>query len=206
MDENKFPLESTQKNPFRINCDFCKKKADEMRNEKEYHNEIVHGYGDKNAKIVLVGEGPGRNGATITGIPFTKDESGKRVQIGLIKSGYSEGKKEEVIKNKFYIPKLRNVFITNIYRFYGYNKVKGNDKVTIRNDAINHLKEEISNLKKINEIKIIPLGKNSQKALIKLNFIESNDYLYHPSTKNPKTRKTREQWVNMFVNYLKNST
>ena len=41
---------------------------------------IVHGYGDPAARIVLIGEAPGRHGADKTGIPFSGDRSGARLR------------------------------------------------------------------------------------------------------------------------------
>jgi uracil-DNA glycosylase family 4 len=38
---------------------------------------IVHGYGDPSARIVFIGEAPGRRGADCTGVPFSGDKSGR---------------------------------------------------------------------------------------------------------------------------------
>jgi DNA polymerase len=51
---------------------------------------IVHGYGDSNARIVFVGEAPGRHGADRTGVPFSGDKSGHALQRILIALGLSE--------------------------------------------------------------------------------------------------------------------
>jgi DNA polymerase len=48
---------------------------------------IVHGYGDAAARIVFIGEAPGRHGADRTGVPFTSDRSGIRLQRMLIELG-----------------------------------------------------------------------------------------------------------------------
>ena len=45
---------------------------------------IVHGYGNPNARIVFIGEAPGRHGADRTGIPFSGDKSGHALQGILI--------------------------------------------------------------------------------------------------------------------------
>ena len=45
---------------------------------------IVHGYGDPSARIVFIGEAPGRHGADRTGVPFSGDKSGRALQRILI--------------------------------------------------------------------------------------------------------------------------
>jgi uracil-DNA glycosylase family 4 len=50
---------------------------------------IVHGYGPPDANIVFVGEAPGRKGGDLTGVPFTRDRSGIRLQRMLIALGLS---------------------------------------------------------------------------------------------------------------------
>ena len=50
---------------------------------------IVHGYGPAPARVLFVGEAPGTHGADQTGVPFTRDRSGKRLQQVLIDLGLS---------------------------------------------------------------------------------------------------------------------
>jgi len=45
---------------------------------------IVHGYGDRQSRIVFIGEAPGRHGADRTGVPFSGDKSGRALQRILI--------------------------------------------------------------------------------------------------------------------------
>lgn len=51
---------------------------------------IVHGYGDPGARVVFVGEAPGRHGADRTGIPFSGDKSGRALQRILIVLGLQD--------------------------------------------------------------------------------------------------------------------
>jgi uracil-DNA glycosylase family 4 len=51
---------------------------------------IVHGYGPTDAPVMFVGEAPGYRGADLTGVPFTRDRSGLRLQRMLIDLGLSE--------------------------------------------------------------------------------------------------------------------
>src|SRR5690349_1159646 len=71
---------------------------------------VVIGYGDVNAKILLIGEAPGRLGADVTGIPFTRDRSGVFLQRMLGKIGLNESEPENEL------PILRDVYITNIVK------------------------------------------------------------------------------------------
>jgi DNA polymerase len=70
---------------------------------------IVHGYGDPSARIVFVGEAPGRHGADRTGVPFSGDKSGRVLQRMLIELGLSA---ELAPVDR---PQLR-CFVTNVVR------------------------------------------------------------------------------------------
>ena len=70
---------------------------------------IVHGYGDPSARIVFIGEAPGRHGADRTGVPFSGDKSGRALQGILIDLGMSEDQQPNDQ------PQLR-CFVTNIVR------------------------------------------------------------------------------------------
>lgn len=70
---------------------------------------IVHGYGDAAARIVFVGEAPGRHGADKTGIPFTGDRSGQRLQRMLHALGLADSAAPTES------PRLR-CFVTNVVR------------------------------------------------------------------------------------------
>lgn len=72
---------------------------------------IVHGYGDPQARVMIVGEAPGYLGADRTGVPFTGDRSGRRVQALLIRLGLSE-ESDPVAE----LPRLHGVFLTNVVR------------------------------------------------------------------------------------------
>ena len=63
-----------------LNCTKCK---DLVKSRKQ----AMTGCGFADAKIFFVGLAPGRLGADFTGIPFTKDSSGKLFQQVLSSSG-----------------------------------------------------------------------------------------------------------------------
>jgi uracil-DNA glycosylase family 4 len=75
---------------------------------------IVHGYGlnggDAPLRVFFVGEAPGYKGADLTGVPFTRDRSGVRLQQALIQLGLSEESDPRSPR-----PRLR-CFVTNVVR------------------------------------------------------------------------------------------
>jgi uracil-DNA glycosylase family 4 len=71
---------------------------------------IVHGYGPAKAPILFVGEAPGAKGGDLTGVPFTRDRSGLRLQQVLIELGLSDETDPHVER-----PRLR-CFVTNVVR------------------------------------------------------------------------------------------
>lgn len=71
---------------------------------------IVHGYGPTDARVLFVGEAPGTKGGDRTGVPFTRDRSGVRLQRVLIELGLSEETDPRAER-----PRLR-CFVTNVVR------------------------------------------------------------------------------------------
>jgi uracil-DNA glycosylase family 4 len=71
---------------------------------------IVHGYGAADARVIFIGEAPGYKGGDVTGIPFTRDRSGLRLQRMLIELGLSEETEPRLER-----PRLR-CFIANVVR------------------------------------------------------------------------------------------
>lgn len=91
-------------------------------------NNAVLGYGDRNAEIMFVGLAPGRNGADITGVPFTRDSSGILFQESLIKAGFSSETNSKTVK-----PNLKNVFVTNIVKCNPKDK-NGNNRTPFKEE------------------------------------------------------------------------
>ncbi len=71
---------------------------------------IVHGYGDPAARVLFIGEAPGYKGGDRTGVPFTRDRSGVRLQRLLIELGLSAEEDPRIER-----PRLR-CFVTNVVR------------------------------------------------------------------------------------------
>lgn len=72
---------------------------------------IVPGYGDPQPRLMLVGEAPGLRGADRTGVPFTGDRTGRRVQALLMRLGLSQETAAGVER-----PRLHGVYLTNVVR------------------------------------------------------------------------------------------
>lgn len=119
----------------------------------------VPGYGDPNPDILFIGEAPGRHGADITGVPFTRDRSGKLFlkMLGLIGLTNSSPERDD--------PILYKAFVTNIVKcnprgINGANRPPTKDEIGNCNEF---LKEEIRILKpRI----IVPLGIPASKQIL----------------------------------------
>lgn len=72
---------------------------------------IVHGWGTVPARVMIVGEAPGVKGADRTGVPFTGDRSGRRLQALLIRLGLSLATDPADPA-----PPLRDCFLSNAVR------------------------------------------------------------------------------------------
>jgi uracil-DNA glycosylase family 4 len=71
---------------------------------------IVHGYGPPDAHVFFVGEAPGYKGGDLTGVPFTRDRSGVRLQQVFMDLGLSDETDPRVEQ-----PRL-SCFVTNVVR------------------------------------------------------------------------------------------
>jgi uracil-DNA glycosylase family 4 len=124
---------------------------------------VVNGYGDLNADVLVVGEAPGRLGADITGIPFTRDRSGQLLQKMLNMIGLNDS--PEFSDH----PRLKNVYLTNIVRCNPKGKNNINRSPTCKEIANcnDYLKLEIE---VIDPYLIIPLGLRACKSILGKDF------------------------------------
>ncbi len=98
-------------------CSLCPRlvafRADNRRSLPDGHNAPVPAFGGLDARLLIVGLAPGRNGANRTGRPFTGDWAGDLLYATLSKFGLSEGRYDERADDGL---ALRGVRITNAVR------------------------------------------------------------------------------------------
>jgi uracil-DNA glycosylase family 4 len=139
-------------------------------------NLIVLGHGDPQAKLMFVGMAPGRNGADITGIPFTKDPSGVLFQECMIHAGYS-------LENnpKCEHPHLKDVYVTNLIKCNpkdenGNNRTPSVDEIE---NCVPHFQKEID---EINPEIVVLFGKVVSEYILKQRISKFNTYHNKPIT------------------------
>jgi len=166
-----------------------------------YWGKPVTGFGDINAKLMIIGLAPAAHGGTRTGRAFTGDKSGDFLFYCLNKVGISN---LPTSTNKNDGLKLNSTYITNILKCVPPDDKPLNIEL---NNCSNYFNNEIQNLKKLKVI--ITLGKiafdncvkfykNSFIINEKLIFKHGVKYLlpdgkilipsYHPSPRNVNTK------------------
>ena len=202
---------------------FIKKISVEKR--KQNINEIywgkpVTGFGDTNAKLLILGLAPAAHGGTRTGRAFTGDKSGEFLFKCLHKAKISNQSNSENLNDGL---KLNNTYITNILKCVPPADKPLNKEL---NNCSKYFDLEISNLKQLKII--ITLGKVAFDNCLK--FYEKNYNLdkkfyfkhgksyilpnnvtlipcYHPSPRNVNTKLiSQKMMVNLFRKAKKLST
>ena len=202
---------------------FREKIAKEKR--KQYIDQIywgkpITGYGDQNAKLLMVGLAPAAHGGTRTGRAFTGDKSGEFLFKCLHKAKIANQSLSENLNDGL---KLNSTYITNILKC-----VPPDDKPLKEelNNCSNFFNTEISNLKKLKVI--ITLGKVAFENCLKfykkkynlnkkIHFKHGKSYIlpdniilipaYHPSPRNVNTKLiSLKMMTNLFKKVKKLST
>ncbi len=88
-------------------------RADNERSEPEWFNGAVPSFGSADAKLLIVGLAPGRNGANRTGRPFTGDYAGDLLYETLLRYGFAKGEYRARADDGL---QLRDCMITNAVR------------------------------------------------------------------------------------------
>ena len=194
-----------------VNCKKCprliifiKKISSEKRKQninETYWGKPVPGFGDKNAKLLILGLAPAAHGGTRTGRPFTGDKSSDFLFKCLFKLKISNLPYSSDLQDGL---KLKSTFITNILKC-----VPPGDKPMIEelNNCSVYFKSEVLNLKNLNTI--VTLGKVAFDNCIKfykinykfprkpkfehgkIHLLPNNVKLiscYHPSPRNVNTK------------------
>ena len=194
-----------------INCKKCprlikfNKKISTIKrkqNIKEiYWGKPVPGFGDINAKLIIIGLAPAAHGGTRTGRAFTGDKSGDFLFNCLHASDNSSLRTSTHIKDGL---KLNKTYITNILKCVPPNDKPLNKELE---NCSNYFDNEIQNLKNLKVI--ITLGKIAFDNCVKFykrNFIINEKLIfkhgakyhlpdgrvlipsYHPSPRNVNTK------------------
>ena len=168
-----------------------------------YWAKPVPGFGDPNARILIIGLAPAAHGGNRTGRAFTGDQSGQWVVRGLYEIGLAN-KPESVSRDDGLI--LKCVYVTNAVKCVPPKNRPTNDE--IKKCSLNWLLKEINSLKHLKVI--IPLGRIAFYSVsillgVKADFehgkeIEVGKYKvlasYHVSAQNTRTgRLNWEDWL-----------
>ena len=198
-----------------INCKKCKRLVDfrtkiALEKRRQHINEIywgkpVPGYGDINAKILILGLAPAAHGGNRTGRVFTGDKSADFLFKCLYKAKLSNLSKSEKINDGLI---LKNIFMTPVLKC-----VPPNDK-PLSIELVNcfgFLSKEISYLSKIKVI--LTLGGVAFESCLKLFKLKKRDFKfkhgavyeigpslslaasYHPSPRNVNTGRIDQEMM-----------
>mgnify|MGYP005991413419 FL=1 len=191
---------------------FIKKISTEKRKQninEKYWGKPVSGFGDANAKLMIIGLAPAAHGGTRTGRAFTGDKSGDF----LFKSLYAvKISNQNFSKNINDGLKLRSTYITNILKC-----VPPGDK-PLNSELIKcsqYFISELDNLKKLQVIvalgkvafdNCLKIYKKKFKIKSKFEFKHGKKYLlpdnkvliasYHPSPRNVNTKIINPAMIN----------
>ncbi len=185
--------------------DVAKNKVRRFKDEK-YYGKPLSGFGDVNAKLLIIGLAPAAHGGNRTGRMFTGDSSGDWVAKVMHKHGFasiptSQSRDDGLV--------LHDAYITAAVRCAPPQNKPTRDEMK---NCFVYLQDELKILKNISVI--LCLGKIAYDATCKLLEIKPekfghnklftyNDYKiltsYHPSKQNTQTgRLTWKQWSAVF--------
>tara|TARA_Y100001968_G_scaffold263079_1_gene251559 strand:- start:289 stop:960 length:672 start_codon:yes stop_codon:yes gene_type:complete len=199
---------------------FREKIAKEKRKQyfdQDYWGKPITGYGDQNAKLLMVGLAPAAHGGNRTGRVFTGDRSADFLFSCLYKTGFAS-QPDSVNRNDGL--KLYNMYLTTALKC-----VPPEDKPTSKElkTCFNFFNQEINHLKKITTI--VALGKIGHDACVnyyKQHYeIKNKDFIfshgstnilpdkkiligsYHPSPRNVNTGRIDQNKMVKLLNKIK---
>jgi uracil-DNA glycosylase len=182
--------------------------------EWEYWGKPVPGFGDPDARVLVMGLAPGAHGSNRTGRPFTGDASGKFMYPVLYETGFANQPNATDRDDGL---KLKDLYITAAVRCAPPDNKPLPQELA---ECSIFLDRELAGLKKVKVV--VALGRIGFDAY--LNYLKRRDLLpsrqpylfkhgahyqmpdgnvllasYHPSNQNTATGKlTREMFVNIF--------
>ncbi len=193
-------------------ANFIKKISLEKRKQnfnEKYWGKPVTGFGDINARLMIVGLAPAAHGGTRTGRAFTGDKSGNFLFKSLFSVKISN---QDFSENKDDGLKLKSTYITNILKCVPPSDKPMNEELS---QCSNYFIKEIDYLKKIKVI--VTLGKVAFDNCVKIykkkfninnkfEFKHGKKYLlpdnkiliacYHPSPRNVNTKVVTHAMIN----------
>lgn len=199
-----------------IDCVRCKRLVSYTRlvgknkvrrySNEEYWAKPVTGFGDTDAKLLIIGLAPGAHGANRTGRLFTGDHSGQWLMKALYEIGFSNIPSSISAKDGLI---LKNVFITSCVRCAPPSNKPLNSELV---NCSNYLVKELEILKKVKVV--ITLGHIAFQTYCKINDLNKLQFYhlaryrindkhliasYHPSRQNTNTKKlTWPMWISVF--------
>lgn len=199
-----------------IDCVRCKRLVSYTRlvgknkvrrySNEEYWAKPVTGFGDTDAKLLIIGLAPGAHGANRTGRLFTGDHSGQWLMKALYEIGFSNNPSSMSVKDGLI---LKNVFITSCLRCAPPSNKPLNSELA---NCSNYLVRELEVLKKVKVV--ITLGHIAFQTYCKINDLKKLQFYhlakyrindkhlivsYHPSRQNTNTQKlTWPMWISVF--------
>ena len=197
--------------------EFRQKIAKERRKEffdQNYWGKGVPGFGEKNAKLLILGLAPAAHGANRTGRVFTGDRSASFLFNCLKKANFSNNSDSKFLNDGL---KVYNTYITCAIKC-----VPPGDKPNTNElkNCFTFLHQEITLLKKLRVI--LTLGKVAFDACIKFFDLKKKDHqfkhgkfyrlnnnvtivsCYHPSPRNVNTKKINEDMMLRVLESIRN--
>ena len=190
---------------------FIKKISSEKRKQninEKYWGKPVTGFGDTNAKLMIIGLAPAAHGGTRTGRAFTGDKSGNFLFQSLYSVKISNQNFSEKINDGL---KLNSTYITNILKCVPPGDKPMNDELSM---CSNYFIKELDNLKDLKVIvalgkvafdNCLKIYKKRFKIKNKFKFKHGKKYLlpdnriiiacYHPSPRNINTKVVTRKMI-----------
>jgi len=171
-----------------------------------YWGKPVPGFGDSEARVLVVGLAPGAHGSNRTGRMFTGDASGEFLYRALYNAGFSNQPQSQTNDDPL---RLKGMFISAVCRCVPPENKPTGEEI---NTCIGYLKQEIDMLHRLEGY--IALGKIAFDTLVRIKYngakfqfshgalftLDTNPWLissYHPSRQNTQTGRLTEK---MFSN------
>ena len=170
---------------------------------EEYWAKAVPGFGDADARVLILGLAPGAHGSNRTGRMFTGDASGNFLFPALFRAGFANQPNSQSMDDGL---KLKDVYVTAVCRCVPPENKPQPEEIS---NCRPFLESEIQNLPRLQGI--VALGKIAYDALLQLVFLQSGEKIqlhfghgvfversaerpwimasYHPSRQNTQTRR-----------------